>query len=105
MSLYQETSNTDDINLYEPNQFKLYQNYPNPFNGSTIISWNQKLTGNTLIKIYDVIGNEIAVLVNNNFSAGYHSVNFETSQLSSGIYIYKLQTGNFISNNKMVLLK
>ena len=88
-----------------PISFNLSQNYPNPFNPSTKINYSIALSSPVILKIYDVLGNEVATLVNEEKPAGSYEVNFNASQLSSGIYFYKLQAGNFISTKKMILLK
>ena len=102
-----------------PTKFSLLQNYPNPFNPSTTIRYaipNVTLSGSSraksrdegslvTLKIYDVLGNEIASLVNEEKPAGSYEVDFNASFLSSGIYFYKLQAGSFIETKKMVLLR
>jgi hypothetical protein len=88
-----------------PNNFSLSQNYPNPFNPSTKISWQSPVSGHHSLKIYDVLGNEVATLVNEFKNAGRYEVDFNASSLSSGIYFYKLQAGSFIQTKKMILMK
>jgi len=89
-----------------PSEFTLLQNYPNPFNPSTKIEYYLPVEGNVTLKIFDILGQEVRTLINNELiSAGRHTVTFEASSLPSGIYIYKLQAGNFSSNKKMILLK
>jgi len=85
--------------------FSLFQNYPNPFNPSTIISFSIPETELVMLKVYDVIGNEVATLINDELSAGMHEVKFTPSGLASGIYFYKLQTPNLSSVRKMLLMK
>jgi hypothetical protein len=87
------------------NEFKLEQNYPNPFNPGTLIKYSITERSNVTLKVYDVLGNEIAVLVNKSQGAGSYSFNFDASNLASGLYIYTLNTGNFTSSKKMMLLK
>jgi hypothetical protein len=87
------------------NSFELSQNYPNPFNPSTTINYSLAERSAVTLKVYDVLGNEVATLVNTTKEAGKHSVNFDASRLSSGLYIYTLNTGNFTSSRKMMLLK
>ncbi|MBE0551904.1 MAG: T9SS type A sorting domain-containing protein, partial [Ignavibacterium sp.] len=77
-------------------EFILHQNYPNPFNPSTKISWQSPVSSHQILKVYDVLGNEVAALVNEEKPAGNYSVEFNASQLASGIYLYKLQAGSFI---------
>jgi hypothetical protein len=88
-----------------PAKFNLEQNYPNPFNPGTKISWQLPTRSLVLLKVYDIIGNEVAALVNGEKPAGNYEVNFNASKLSSGIYFYRLQAGSFIDTKKMLLLK
>jgi len=94
---------------YIPEDFVLYQNYPNPFNPSTNIRFSISDFGFVSLKVYDILGNEIVVLVNEYLSAGEFEVKFfpESSihQPASGIYLYKLEAGNFVETKKMLLLK
>jgi hypothetical protein len=83
----------------------LYQNYPNPFNPVTLIKYNVPYPTNVSIKVFDVLGNEIALLINENKSTGGYEVTFNASNLSSGIYFYKLITGNVTQSKKMILMK
>jgi hypothetical protein len=87
------------------NEFDLEQNYPNPFNPGTLIKYSLAEGSNVTLKVYDVLGNEVAVLVNSNQEAGSYDVDFNASNLASGLYIYTLNTGNFTSSKKMMLLK
>jgi enterochelin esterase family protein len=86
-------------------EFNLFQNYPNPFNPSTTISWYLPKSDLVTLKIYDVLGNEITTLLNEQQEAGLHKINFNASRLSSGMYFYFLQSGNQIFTNKMILIK
>jgi len=88
-----------------PDQFGLEQNYPNPFNPSTTIKYSIYITEFVTLKVYDVLGNEVATLVNEEKPAGSYEVHFNAAELSSGIYFYELQTGNFVGTKKMILLK
>jgi predicted lipoprotein with Yx(FWY)xxD motif len=88
-----------------PNNFILEQNYPNPFNPSTKISWKSPVSSHQTLKVYDVLGNEVATLVDEYKTAGSYSVDFDASNLSSGFYFYKLQVGSFTASNKMIYLK
>lgn len=87
------------------NSFSIDQNYPNPFNPVTSINYQLAKSENVLLKVYDIIGNEVATLVNERQPAGKYSVNFNASNLSSGIYLYRLQAGDYIQTRKMTLLK
>ncbi|HZW39093.1 MAG TPA: T9SS type A sorting domain-containing protein [Ignavibacteriaceae bacterium] len=83
----------------------LQQNYPNPFNPSTKIKYTLPKQGLVNIKIYDVLGNEIMNLVNEEKLSGKYEVEFDGSSLSSGIYFYQIQSGEFLDTKKMVLMK
>ncbi len=87
------------------NEFRLEQNYPNPFNPSTKISWQSPVSSHQSLKIYDVLGNEVATLVDEYKEAGNYEVEFDASKLSSGIYFYKLRAGSFVETKKMILLR
>jgi hypothetical protein len=88
-----------------PNKFQLSQNYPNPFNPSTVISYSIPAGANVTLKVYDVLGREVATLVNGFQNANTYKVNFNASSLSSGVYIYKLEAGSLTMSKKMLLLK
>ncbi|MCJ7552803.1 MAG: T9SS type A sorting domain-containing protein [Ignavibacteriaceae bacterium] len=88
-----------------PDSYKAFQNYPNPFNPSTRISWQSPVGSWQTLKIYDVLGNEVVTLVDEYKSAGRYEVEFDASNLSSGIYFYKLRAGSFVETKKMILLK
>lgn len=88
-----------------PSAYALNQNFPNPFNPATIISFDVPRKGFVTLKIYDVLGKEIATLVNEEFSFGRRSVQFNANGLASGVYFYRLQSGDFIQTKRMMLLK
>ena len=98
------TSINSDEN-FSPNLFNLNQNFPNPFNPSTVISFQLSVNSNVSLKVYDVLGNEVATLINEERPVGSYKTNFNGSNLASGIYFYTLRAKNFIQNRKMVLLK
>jgi uncharacterized delta-60 repeat protein len=87
------------------NDFKLEQNYPNPFNPSTKIKYSIPQSEFVSLKVFDILGNEVATLANEERTAGNYEVNLNAINLSSGIYFYKLQTGNFVESKKMILIK
>jgi hypothetical protein len=95
----------EDAIIQLPNDFKLEQNYPNPFNPTTSIRYALGSKQFISLKVYDVLGNEIATLVNEEKSAGIYVVEFDGSSFSSGIYFYRLQTDNYFSVKKMIILK
>ncbi len=102
------TAVEDDNSITD--NFKLEQNYPNPFNPTTTISYSIPVveTGNNTsvqLKVYDMLGHKVATLVNRKQAPGKYSVIFDASKLSSGIYFYTLQTGNFVQTKKCILLK
>lgn len=86
-------------------EYKLGNNYPNPFNPTTTIQYVMKEAGWVSVKVYDVLGSEVAVLVNSKKEPGYYNVIFDASNLPSGIYIYTLQANGFTDSKKMLLLK
>lgn len=88
-----------------PTEYLLMQNHPNPFNPSTTISYKLKKTGRVVLTVFDITGREIARLVNGVQAAGEHMVNFDGNNLSSGMYIYQLKCGGYVSSKKMLLLK
>ena len=92
-----------------PAAFKLYQNYPNPFNPSTVITYQLSLPGRVSLKVYDLLGREEAVLVNEFQQPGTYRYQFQPgrpdSKLSSGVYFYRIETGNFAETKKLILLK
>ena len=90
-----------------PLEFGLEQNYPNPFNPSTIIKYSLPSAEFVKIKLYDILGNQIALLVSETKEAGNHSYQLSTDNynLSSGVYLYRIEAGKFVSTKKMVLIK
>ena len=92
-------------NIITPDNYSLQQNYPNPFNPETEIKFDIMNSGLVSLKVYDILGNLVQELVNKEMNAGSYKINFKAVNLASGVYIYKLQSGSFISSKKMVLLK
>jgi uncharacterized protein (TIGR02145 family) len=88
-----------------PDNFSLEQNWPNPFNPVTIINYGVKQGGIVKICIYDMLGREVSVLVNEQKNAGYHSIEFNASSFTSGVYIYTLQVNGYSDSKKMILLR
>ncbi len=88
-----------------PSEFSLEQNYPNPFNPTTNIGLRIANFGFVTLKVYDVTGNEVAVLVNEELSAGKYNVDFDASNLASGTYFYRLQTAGFTQTKKLTMIK
>ncbi|GIV45717.1 MAG: hypothetical protein KatS3mg036_0535 [Ignavibacterium sp.] len=88
-----------------PTEYKLFDNYPNPFNPTTVISWQSPVGSWQTLKVYDVLGNQVVTLVNEYREAGSYKVEFNASALASGVYIYKLTAGSYISSKKMMVIK
>ena len=88
-----------------PTEFALNQNYPNPFNPSTSIKFAVPKISNVKIAVYDIAGREIATIVDEQMNAGYYSIQWNASNIASGIYFYKLQTEDFVNVKKMILLR
>ena len=89
----------------KPNQFRLLQNYPNPFNPTTAIAYSLPLQSHVNIDIYNILGRKITTLVDENQPAGYHQVIWNAGNVSSGMYFYRIKTGDFTEARKMLLLK
>ena len=103
--LEKESPSSVENYLVSPNSFSLTQNYPNPFNPSTKISWQSPVGSWQTLKIYDVLGNEVATLVNEYKPAGRYEVEWNASELPSGVYFYQLRAENYIETKKMTLVK
>jgi photosystem II stability/assembly factor-like uncharacterized protein len=109
----ESVNDINDIKNSIPKHFDLQQNYPNPFNPSTKISWQSPISGHQTLKVYDVLGNEVAILVNEYKTVGNFSVDFDASRFASGVYLYRLQVINpetssgqgFVETKKMILQK
>jgi hypothetical protein len=100
-----EYSDIISVDIKIPDQYALYQNYPNPFNPATNIIYNLPADGIVSLKVYDMLGSEVATLVSDNQKAGVYTIPFYGKDLSSGIYICKITADNFISSIKMILMK
>ncbi len=107
--VYGDTTFTDVDDEFDliPTEYKLEQNYPNPFNPSTKISYQLPVSGNVTLKVFDVLGREVATLVDEYRDAGSYNLEFriENLELSSGIYFYQLKAGEFVETKKMLLIK
>ena len=96
---------TGNNGLLIPDEFSISQNYPNPFNPSTTINYQLPIAGNVKISIYDALGKNVATLVDKSQNAGSYNIQWNASNLPSGVYIYKIETGSFTSSKKMMLIK
>lgn len=94
-----------NLNVGTPEKYILEQNYPNPFNQTTVINYQIPLSGRVILKVYDISGKEIAVLLDSYQNSGGYSITFNADKLTSGIYFYNLQTDNFTETKKMILVK
>ena len=83
----------------------MYQNYPNPFNPATVISWQSSINSWQTLKLYDVLGNEVATLIDELKPAGTYEVEFNPKNLSSGVYFYRLSIGDYFETKKMIYQK
>jgi hypothetical protein len=101
---FSKLTNIKDADKLSP-EIYLMQNYPNPFNPTTTINYQIPKQVHVTLKIFDVLGREVATLVNKSEEAGYKSVTFDANKLPSGVYFYRLQTDTFVQTNKMLLMK
>ncbi len=88
-----------------PTRYELEQNYPNPFNPITVFSYQLPVASDVRLSVYDILGREVAMVVNEKKDAGVHEVKFDGSNLSSGVYFYRLKAGDFVQSKKLVFLK
>jgi CotH kinase protein/Secretion system C-terminal sorting domain len=88
-----------------PKDFVLFQNYPNPFNPTTVINYQVPVSSHVVVKVYDMLGRDVATLVNEQKSAGSYQVDFDAHLLTSGVYFYSLQSGSFAETKKLILIK
>ena len=95
----------DDLASQIPTKFEISQNYPNPFNPTTTIQFGIPENSFVSLKIYNVLGKEIATVLNEDKSIGSYEVDFNAINLPSGIYFYRIEAGNFVETKKMILLK
>jgi hypothetical protein len=100
-----EYSNEINVDVTGPAQYSLDQNYPNPFNPSTLIKYSVAQDGFVNVSIFNLLGQKVATLVNSNMKAGSYEINFNASQLSSGVYFYSIEAGDFKAVRKMLLMK
>ncbi|MDR3625601.1 MAG: carboxypeptidase regulatory-like domain-containing protein [Ignavibacteriaceae bacterium] len=99
------TGVTSQTSISAPTKFALENNYPNPFNPSTIISFTLPLNSRVHLEVYNILGQKVAELLNKQMDAGSYSINFNAVHLSSGVYLYRLQTDHFTATKKMILAK
>jgi uncharacterized delta-60 repeat protein len=102
---YSNITGVSEPTSSSPDKYELFQNYPNPFNPSTTLSFEISLSSFVSLKVYDVLGREVATLVNQEKPAGRYSVNFDASKLSSGVYFYKIKVRSFVLVKRMLFLK
>jgi hypothetical protein len=98
-------SNEVEVDVLGPKEFALYQNYPNPFNPSTTIKFSLALKSNVEITIFNSLGEKVADVFSGELEGDFHEINFDASKLTSGVYLYQLQAGEYVSVKKMILLK
>jgi hypothetical protein len=105
--LYGDSLLTSDVNTTAiiPNAFALYQNFPNPFNPSTTIKFELPKSSHVSLAVYDILGREQSVLVNERRNAGVYEVKFDGSNLASGVYFYRLEAGDFVQTKKLLILR
>ena len=104
-TIYTQNDTLPPVPLPVITDYNLFQNYPNPFNSTTTIKYQLPKSGQVMLKIYDMLGKEVATLVNEEKVTEKYEVNFNASSLASGVYIYRLNVNDFVNVKKMVLLK
>lgn len=97
--------NDNDREGQLPKKFQLYQNYPNPFNPNTTIEFDLPKTSNVTLKIFNILGEEVATLVSDKLTAGSYTYEWDASNMASGVYLYKLEAEGFVQTKKMILMK
>lgn len=105
---YMEVVGAPTVDVEEsllPTEFALSNNYPNPFNPTTTIKYDLPKESQVTLKIYDILGREVATLVNGKQNAGFYQVRFDASRLASGVYVYRIMAGDFVQTKKMMLMK
>ena len=100
-----EYSNIVEVEIFPPAKFSLEQNFPNPFNPTTTIKWQTPKEAFQTLKIFDVLGNEVATLVSEVKPAGLHQIEFDASALASGLYFYQLKYEGLTFTKKMLMIK
>lgn len=98
-------TSVDDESTMSPNKYSLSQNYPNPFNPKTIINYQLPVSNFVTLKVFDMLGREVATLINEEKARGNYSVEFDGTNYSSGVYFYRIQAGSFVATKKFVLMK
>ena len=88
-----------------PARYSLGQNYPNPFNPSTTIKFELPKSSHVTLSVYDILGRQVSVLINERRDAGLHEVKFDAASLASGVYFYRLQAGSYVQTRKLLILK
>jgi hypothetical protein len=96
---------TFSVKVTLPDKFELNQNFPNPFNPSTVISFSIPSEVKVILKVYNILGEEVQTLVNEVLKPGVHNIDFNASHLASGVYFYRIDAGNYTSLKKMILMK
>jgi hypothetical protein len=94
-----------DLSAEIPEEYQLSQNYPNPFNPTTTINFSVSQSEKISLRVYNILGQLVSTLVDGEYAAGNYKVNFDATSLSSGMYFYTLQAGNYTATKKMILLK
>ncbi len=100
-----QTLSVSDENGDTPDRFALSQNYPNPFNPATVIRYDLPMANHVRLTVYDLLGRKVAVLADGQMPSGSHEVVFDASRFSSGVYMYRMESGNFIKTRQMMLVK
>jgi hypothetical protein len=104
-TVYQTPTSVKSAGKNIPGTYMLYDNFPNPFNPSTMISYDLPIASNVKLTVYDILGKQVTTLVNQHQNPGKYGVRFDASRLASGVYLYRLEAGNFVQTKKLELIK
>jgi hypothetical protein len=102
---FEVATDVDEVSDEIPVRTELFQNYPNPFNPTTTIGFKVQGSGSVVLKVFDILGKEVATLVNEELRSGSYSRTFDGSGLASGVYFYRLEAGSFSQTRRLLLLK
>jgi hypothetical protein len=102
---YNPLTSAEELKNEYPKKYELAQNYPNPFNPTTVIGWQLAVGNEVELSIYNILGQKVTTLVSGKMAAGYHEIEFNGRNLSSGVYLYRIEVGEWSDVRKMLLVR